>query len=177
MSASRSGLAHAKTARSLLDCCDNAAGAKIPKNEKDCKLFRAFLAKHIKSCTQIPEVAHSLAAIHVPEKDQQIAQRSGSDKPIFDSLARHVQVFTYADEITMEIIKAVLPFLNTILFVSVGSRNDQLGALLGRAEPEVPAVYHFATMDVTSCSTYSGQLMDAIQHFLKSGGKNVNLNH
>ena len=32
-------------------------------------------------------------------------------------------------------------------------------ALLGRAEPEVPAVYHFATMNINPCSTYNGQRM------------------
>ena len=178
---SRLGQTHARTARLLLTCCDRAV---LAKTEKEGATFRAFLAKHLKSAAKIPEVAHALAAIHVPEEDQQITVRgrrnNSSNNSInsnLASLARHVQVSTYADEITMEIIKAVFPFLNIILVVSVGSRDGQLWTLLGRAEPEVPAVYHFATMDITPCSTYSGQRMGVILHFLESGGKNGNLNH
>ena len=84
------------------------------------------MAKHIKSVAKIPEVAHVLAAIHVPGKDQQITSRSLSDRPTVDSLISDVRVSTNADEITLEITKAVFSFLNIILVVLVGSRDGQL---------------------------------------------------
>ena len=64
-----------------------------------------------------------------------------------------------------EIITAVLPSVKITLAVSVGSRDYQIWALLGRVEPEVPEVYHLTTMDITPGSTYRGQLMDIILHF------------
>ena len=142
---SRLGPAHSKTAQLLLECCQTMA----TKPDKEGNPFRKLFVKLIKSGARNPELGSALAAIDVPELDQQIRSRAQSQSTTnIYSLARHVQVPTYGDETTIEIIKNIFPFLNIFLVASVGSADGQLRSVLGGLDSFEPAISVVITLQI-----------------------------